>query len=72
MFKFLLYFIFFFFLIRFVLRVVLPLLGGARQVQQKMRQMQEQMNRMQKGEAQSAPPPQEPKKGEYIDYEEVK
>lgn len=72
MLKFLFYFLAFFFLIRFVMRVVLPMVGGVRQVKAKMREMQEQINKAQQSSAQAQPPKQEPRKGDYIEYEEVK
>ncbi len=71
MLKFLFYFLAFFFLIRFVMRVVLPMIGGVRQVKAKMREMQEQINKAQQS-SQAQPPTQEPRKGDYIEYEEVK
>ena len=53
------------------MRVVLPFVRGAGALSSRMRQMQDQMNSMQN------PPPQEPtkatpRKGDYIDFEEVK
>ncbi len=71
MLKFIFFFFVFTFLIRFVMRVVLPFVRGAGAINSRMRQMQDQMNGMQNG----PPPPAEkpaPRKGDYIDFEEVK
>ncbi len=70
--KFVLYFIFFSFLIRFVMRVVFPFFKGVSMMSGRMRQMQDQMNTMQNNAPPAAPVKTTPRKGDYIEFEEVK
>ncbi len=70
------------FLYNLVFRFIIPLWRTSREVRKKFRQMHEQMNQQQQGYQNSAPngtaqpkrpdTSSAPKKGDYIDFEEIK
>jgi hypothetical protein len=77
MFKYLLYALLIWFLYRFIVGFVIPVYRTTREVKKKFREMQDQMNDRaagQQGYAQkpAAEPEPQKKKGDYIDFEEIK
>jgi hypothetical protein len=58
--------------LRFITRFLFPLLNITKAVTHKMREMQAQMDRLNQQQQQQQRANTASKKGEYIDYEEVK
>ncbi len=75
MLKLILYGLLIWFLYNLVFRFIIPIYKTTRQMKQKFREMQEQMNPQQDFSAEPQNherPPEKVRKGDYIDFEEVK
>ena len=72
MFKYLFWAIALYILIRFIFNFVIPVFRATRQMKSQMRDFQSRMQHQEQEEFQQKPTRTEVKKGDYIDFEEVK
>jgi hypothetical protein len=77
MFKYLFWAIAFYLIIRFIFNFVIPVFRATRQMKSQMREFQERMHGQQPEDGFAQPPSAEKhhepiKKGDYIDFEEIK
>ena len=72
MFKYLFWAIALYILIRFIFNFVIPVFRATRQMKSQMKDFQNRMQHQEQEEFQQKPTRAEAKKGDYIDFEEVK